>query len=235
MRTLALVCLLTLAPVWALALGNNQLYTGDPSTVSPGKTQFQLYTDASKPNQARLGGVAFRRGLTSNTELKLAYSYLWNFDGPDVSTGPNMGIKWRFAGDGRKKPSLAVSALWARTGISGQPNRDDRGATLIGSYPTRYGEILANFGRVWIGSNTPDLRFVSLAAVRPVAKRTIVALEYSSLTRIGSGGPSPLGRQIAAGMVYLSGSGWSYGFQAGYLVDNPKFKWHTTVGVATYF
>lgn len=235
-RSLAYLYLLMWLPTQVFALGNNQLYTGDPSTVAPGETQVQLFTDTSRPKQTRLGGVAFRHGLTSNTDLKFAYSYLWNLDGPNVQLGPNVGVKWRFAGDGRKKPSLAVSTLYViNQSVGGRPRKDDYAATLIGSYPTRHVEFLANFGRVWVGDNVPDLRFVSVAAVRPVAKRTITALEYSSLTRIGTGGGRPLGRQVAAGLVYMSGSGWSYGFQAGYLLDNPNFKWHTTLGVATYF
>lgn len=130
-------------PVSAFALGSNQLYTGDPLTVAPGRTQFQLFTDHTRPASARLGGVAFRRGLTSNTEVKLAYSYLWNFGGPDVQLGPNVGFKWRFAGDGRKEPSLAVSTLYVfNHSVGGRSRRNDCAATLIGSYPTRYAEIL---------------------------------------------------------------------------------------------
>jgi hypothetical protein len=224
------------SPRLASALGNNQLYTGDPSTVAPGKTQFQLYTDTSRAAQTRVGGVAFRHGLTRNTELKLAYSYLWNAAGPNVQLGPNIGLKWRFIGDGRKKPSMAISGLYViNHDIAGRSRKNDTGATLIGSYPTRYAELLGNYGHVWVGEKAPDLRYLSLAAVRPVAKTTVVALEYSSVARIGAGGPRPLGRQWAAGLVYGSGSGWSYGLQVGYLLDNPRSKWHTTLGVATYF
>lgn len=221
----------------AFALGNNQLYTGDPSTVAPGKTQFQLSTDTSRPKQTRLGGIAFRHGLTGSTELKIAYSYLWNFNGPDVQIGPNAGIKWRFLGDGRRKPSLAVSALYViNHSVGGRSRKNDYAATLIGSYPTRHAELLANYGRVWVGDErAPDLRYLSLAVVRPVGKRTIGALEYSSFTRIGSGGPRPLGRQWAVGLVYAGKSNWSYAAQVGYLMDNPRFKWHTSLGVATYF
>lgn len=233
---LACVLILTALAAPVFGLGNNQLYTGDPSTVAPGKTQLQLYTDSSRPERTRLGGIALRRGLTGNADLRVAYSYLWNFSGPNVQLGPNLGLKWRFAGDGRKKPSLAISALCVfNQSVGGQSRKSDYAATLIGSYPTRHAELLANYGRVWVADNIADLRFVSLAAVRPVAKRTIVALEYSSLTRIGARGPAPLGRQVAAGVVYSGGSGWSYGFQAGYLLDLPDVKWHTTVGVATYF
>jgi hypothetical protein len=235
-KTFIYVCVLVCMAVCAFGLGNNQLYTGDPSTVPPGKTQAQLYTDSTHPSSARLGGVQFRHGLTGNLDAKLAYSYLWNFDGPNVQLGPNVGVKWRFAGDGRRKPSLAISTLYVISqSVGGQPRKNDYAATLIGSYHTRHAELLANFGRVWVGDNVPDLRFTSFALVRPVSKRTIVALEYSSLTRIGAGGPSALGRQVAAGIVYGRPLGWSYGFQAAYLLDNTRTKWHTTLGVSTYF
>ncbi len=221
----------------AFGLGNNQLYTGDASTVAPGRTQLQIYTDTSRAAETRLGGLALRRGLTSNTEMKVAYSYIWNFAGPDVQIGPNAGLKWRFAGDGRRKPSLAVSGLYiVNHSVGGRSRKNDAAFTLLGSYTTPYAELLANYGRVWVGDDrSSDLRYLSLAAVRPVAKTLIAALEYSEIKRIHTGGPRPLGRQWAAGVVYLGGSGWSYGVQIGYLLDNPNANWHTTVGAATYF
>lgn len=236
MRAIACVLLLIWVPASALGLGENQLYVGDPSTVKPGLTQLQLYTDATYPARARLGGMSLRRGLTTNTDLKLAYSYLWNFSGPDASLGPNIGLKWRFAGDGRMKPSLAVSALCVLNQESGgRAHKSDYGASLIGSCPTPVGVVLANYGHVWVGDNIPDLRYVGLALVRPVAKRTLVALEYSDFERVRNSGPNPPKRQIAAGMIYKGGSGWNYGLQVGYLPEGVKVKWHTTLGVATYF
>jgi hypothetical protein len=235
MRTAAFIFLLVCVPAYVLALGNNQLYTGTPATVPAGRTQLQLYADRTASGESRIGGIEFTRGVTSNVEVKLANSNVWNAQGPNVQIGPNVGIKWRFAGDGLAKPSLAVSALWVSQSVGGRSTKPDYASALIGSYPTRYCEFLANYGHEWIGDNIPDLQFVGLAAVRPTSKMALVALEYSSLTRTRGNGPPSIGRQVAAGLVYGKRLGWSYSLQAGYLFDTPRTRWHTTLGVATYF
>jgi len=59
-----------------------------------------------------------------------------------------VGFKWRFAGNGATDPSLAVSALYVLNhDVGGQNQKNDYGATLIGSYPARVATVLANFGR----------------------------------------------------------------------------------------
>lgn len=236
MRALAYAFLLLCAPAWAFALGNNLLYTGDASTVPPGKTQALFFTDTTYPARARIGGINLRPGLTGNVDAKIAYSYLWNFSGPDAQLGPNIGLKWRFAGDGRKKPSLAVSGLYViNQDVGGRSHKNDWASSLIASYPTRAAEVLFNYGRVWVGDDVPDLRYIGVALVRPVSKHAITALEYSSLERIGTGGPRALGNQVSVGLVYVQPKSWSYGLQVAYLPEGARVKWHMTLGAAMYF
>lgn len=230
------VFMIMFLPVCALSLGSNLLYTGDALTVPPGKTQLLLFTDSTHPSQARIGGISLRPGLTSNVDVKVAYSYLWNLSGPNAQLGPNVGVKWRFAGDGRKEPSLAISSLYViNQDIGGRSHKSDWGATLIGSYPTRLAEALFNYGHVWVGDNVPDLRYLGAALVRPVSKHTLVAVEYSSLERVNPGGPPALGGQYAAGLVYVQPKSWSFGLQIAYLTDARNARWHTTLGAAMNF
>jgi len=236
MMTFVRLCLLVCIPTCAFGLGSNQLYTGDAWTVPAGKTQALMFTDHTRPVRTRLGGFALRHGLSSNADAKLAYSYLWNASGPNAEFGPNVGLKYRIAGNGLTNPSLAASLQYAaspRTG--GRSHKSDYGATLIGSYPTPFAEILANFGRAFIGDDVPDLRLVSFAVVRPVASHALVAAEYSSIQRLGPGGPPVPRHQIAAAVVYGSRLGWSYSVEVGYLPDGERVKWHTTLGVGTVF
>jgi hypothetical protein len=236
MTTLLRVCLLVFAPACAFALGSNQLYTGDAYTIPPGKTQALAFTDHTRPARARLGGIQIRPGLTGNVDAKIAYSYLWNSSGPDAQFGPNVGLKWRFAGNGIANPSLAISALYAiNASVGGRPHKNDVGATLIGTYPIGHGELLANFGHVWVGDNVPDLRFVSFAAVRPVAKHALIALEYSSIRRLGNGGAPTPGGQVAAAIVYGDRLGWTYSAELGYLPDAERVRWHATFGIGVVF
>jgi hypothetical protein len=236
MMTLLRVCLLVCVPAHAFALGSDQLYTGTPSTIPPGKTQALAFTDHTHPTRARLGGIQVRPGVTSNVDAKIAYSYLWNSSGPNAQFGPNVGLKWRFAGNGLTNPSLAISALCAiNAGVGDRPHKSDVGATLIGSYPTKHVELLANFGHVWVGDSVPDLRFVSFAVVRPVARRTLIALEYSSIKRLGNGGAPTPGRQVAAAIVYGERLGWTYSAEVGYLPDAERVRWHTTLGIGVVF
>lgn len=235
MRVIACIALLICLPVSAFALGSNLLYTGDASTVPPGQTQLLLLTDATHPSRTRIGGINLRPGITSNVDAKFAYSYLWNLAGPNAQLGPNLGVKWRFAGDGVKRPSLAISSLYLiNQDIGGRSHKNDWAATLIASYPSRVGEILLNYGHVWVGDNIPDLRYIGAALVRPVSKHVVVALEYSSLQRVGQG-PRALGNQVSAGIVYIQRQAWSYGLQVGYLPEGANVQWHTTLGAATYF
>lgn len=236
MKTLVYICLFSSLSSAALGLGSNQLYTGDPWTIPPGKTQLLGYTDATYPSRARLGGMAIRPGITSNTDAKIAYSYLWNSNGPNAQFGPNVAFKWRFAGNGLSNPSLAISAQYAidqRTG--GHSHKGDFGFTAIGLYPTRYAKVLANLGHVFVGDNVPDLRFISCAIVRPVAKCTLFAIEYSTVKRLGVGGSPTSGRQVAAAVIYGDRMGCAYSAEVGYLIDSERVKWHTTLGISTVF
>jgi len=71
-------------------------------------------------------------------DAKAAYSYLWNSNGPNAQFGPNVGVKWRFAGDGWTNPSLAVSAQYAISqGGATRNHKGDWGFAIIGLYPTR--------------------------------------------------------------------------------------------------
>lgn len=230
------VCLLALIPVSAFAIGNNQLYTGDAFTIPPGKTQALIFTDTTRPARTRLGGIQLRPGVTGNVDAKIAYSYLWNYSGPNAQFGPNVGLKWRFAGSGLTNPSMAISALYAvNTRIGHKPQKNDVGATLIGTYPIGRGEALGNFGHVWTGNSVPDLRFVSFAFAQRIAKRTLVALEYSNVERLGSGKPPGPGRQIAAAIVCGERMGWSYSAEIGYLPDAQHIRWHATFGIGVVF
>ncbi len=236
MAALLRVCLLVLAPVSAFALGSNQLYTGDAYTIPPGKTQALGFVDSTWPARTRRTGIQLRPGITGNVDAKIAYSYLWNFSGPNSQLGPNIGFKWRFAGNGLTNPSMAVSALYAvNTSIGERPHKNDIGAVLIGTYPARHGALLANFGHVWVGDNVPDLGFLSFAAVRRVAKQTLVALEYGSVRRLGGGGPHAAGDQVAAAVVYGDRLGWTYSAEIGYLPDAEHVRWHATLAVGVVF
>lgn len=235
--TEAICLLLMLIPLNALAIGENQLYTGDAATVPPGKTQFQIYTDHTFGVETRLAGTAFRFGTSNNTEVKLAYSYLWIYEGPSTQVGPNVGFKWRLVGDGLRKPSMAVSGLYAMNqGLGAEPRRNDWGALLIGSYPAKGFGVLANLGRVWVGSERiPDFLYMSYALVRPMSRTTLLALEYSQINTLGGGRLDSTVQQVAIGTVYKSRSGWSYGLQVARLLPGKNVTWHTTVGAAVTF
>ena len=76
----------------------------------------------------------------------------WNFSGPDAQLGPNIGIKWRFAGDGVKKPSLAASALCIVSQSGGMSHKSDYGAALLASYSTTGTCGLVTRRRTWARS-----------------------------------------------------------------------------------
>ncbi len=228
--TIFAACILFCTPV----MGSNQLYTGDATTVPVDTVQLQVYQDTTPSRNYRIAGSAATLGVTSSTDIRLAYGYLWNNQGPDSTIGPNIGFKWRMVGNGVTNPSVAVSTLYAINNGAGGAGKGDYGALLILSYPTRPVTFLANFGRVWIGDPKPDLYFIGLAAVHYLSRKTLLAIEYSDLIRIGS---SPLGDidgQYAIGTVYRADKIWSYGLQLGYLPNNPSTRFHTTISVSAY-
>lgn len=232
-----------LSAIWALcillnspAAADNQLYTGDASTVPPHKMQYQLVQDSTPSRHYRFAGTSLTYGASTNSEVRLAIGHLWSNFSPDARVGPNAGAKWRFIGDGRREPSMAVSALVSQTDISGGgPFKPDYGALLIGSYPSRYVTFLGNFGRVWVGESRPDLYYLSFAATRRANIRTLVALQYSNLRRIGSVPAKNADTQYTAGIVYSPDRRVSYSLQVGYLPLNPRFHFRTTLSFSLTF
>lgn len=235
MKRLLLFCIVSTL-LHTPASAGNQLYTGDAFTVPPGKAQFQLFQDTTPNRTYRLAGSALTIGLTYNLDFRAAYSYLWNNIGPDAKIGPNFGFKWRFIGDGRRKPSMAVSALHSsNTTIGAGPRNTNFGALLIGSYPSRHFTFLGNLGRVWTGEDNPDLYYLSFALVRNTSKYTLMAVEYSDLRRTDRSGEQSVNSQYALGVVYSPDKKWSYSLQVGYLPENPRFSYRTTLGISVYF
>lgn len=218
------------------ATAGNQLYTGDPSTVPVGSLQFQLFQDSTPNRSYRFAGTSFTYGMSANVDVRAAYGRLWSNVGPDLKIGPNAGVKWRFVGDGWVKPSMAVSALASTTNVAGGARaKTDYGALLLVSYPSRYATLLGNFGRVWIAEQRPDLYYLSFAAVRSVSRRALVALEYSDLRRIGHAVDQGVDTQYAVGIVYAPDKKLSYSLQSGYLPNNARTHWRTTLGLSVLF
>jgi len=217
--------------------GTSQLYTGDAVTVAPGHAMFQSYYDASFGGPQRIAGSSLTFGATRKMDVRIGYGYLWSDIGPDVTLGPNIGMKWRFLGDGKRKPSMALSSLYSIDNkVGGKARKNDYGGLLILQYPTRPAIFLVNYGRVWIGeSGSPDLRYFAFAAARYLNPDMLVALEYSDLERIGQSAKSGSGEQVAAGAVFSPGREWSYSAQLAYLPLGRNIHWHMTLGVSLNF
>lgn len=159
------------------AVADNQLYTGDATTVPIGRFQYQLFQDSTPSKAYRFAGTSLTYGISPNAEARLAYGRLWSNISFDAKIGPNIGAKWRFMGNGRTNPSMAVSVLYSQTDdIGGSPAKPDYGALLIASYPGKHATLLGNFGRVWVGESRPDLYYLSFASVWRVSPRTLFAL-----------------------------------------------------------
>lgn len=217
--------------------GTSQLYTGDAFTVPPGKTLLQIYYDSTFGGPQRLNGASMYFGTGWNTNIKLAYAYLWNNIGPDARLGPQIGYKWRFIGDGARKPSMAFSCLYAiNNGTIKQAHGNDFGSLLIFQYPVKNYIYLANAGRVWVGDKAlPDLEYFSFAAGKFTNPRTLVALEYSRLARMSANWPQPPADQLALGLVYNPDIGPGYSVQFAYLPNNPRISFHMTFQISNYF
>lgn len=227
-----LLCLAIRGPVFALA--TNLLYTGDALTVAPGHVQAQASYDSTFGGPQRAAGAALTFGTAKRVDARLGYGYLWNDVGPDVKLGPNIGVKWRVIGDGRREPSVAFSTLCAiNNGIGGKTHKSDFGEMLIVQYPTKPVIFLLNIGHAWIGDNgAPDVGYFGLAAVRKVSPRALAALEYTKLDRLGGSIPQPDIEQISAGLVYMPTHAWAYGLQLSYLPLSPNTRFHLTLGVS---
>jgi hypothetical protein len=229
-----LICLVSCPS--AFGLGQDQLYTGTAATVPPGLRQFQFYYSTTFSSSARLSGTSLAFGATSNSDVKFSYGFLWTNPGPNVQLGPTIGAKWRFMGDGLRKPSMSVSGLFAiNSDIDGRARKNDAGGLLVVQYPTPSVTFLGNFGRVWVGDNIPDLRYTALALARPVTPRVLLAAEYVDVTPIGDGPPGRQLTQYIGAIVYHVKEQFGYSLQIGYGPRARNSHWNTTVGYSRYF
>lgn len=237
MRVVLLTAGLLLAlRVPAVGLGQDQLYTGDAATVEPGHTQFQLYYNTTYKAGAKLGGTSFTFGATGNSDVKLSYGYLWNYRGADVQLGPSLGAKWRFAGNGQTNPSASISCLYAlNEGRSGRTRTNDLGGMLIVQYPTRCVTFLGNLGRVWVGDQGPDARYLALAAGKFVTPHVLLAAQYIELGDLGGGPASRELKSYVGAIVYRASRGSGYSLQIGYSPGVQRAHWNTTIGFSEYF
>lgn len=225
-----------LLPSVAVALGQDQLYTGTAVTTPPGKLQYQIYYNTTFSGGARLGGTSFTYGASRSADVRVGYSYLWNYRGPDVQLGPNLALKWRFMGNGSTNPSASVSCMYAlNEGLANQTRRNDVGGLLILQYPTRWCTLLGNLGRVWVGGENPDARFVAFAAGRMVTRRVLVAGQYVELASLGGGPRSRDVTNYVLGVVYIPSERLSYGLQIGYVPQARFSHWNATLGFSDTF
>ena len=232
LRFITVLVLLPWAAVPAFGLGQDQLYTGTAATVPPGQVQFQLFGSTTFSKAAKLAGTSFTFGATRNFDVKLAYSYLWNFQRPDVQIGPNIGAKWRFVGDGKAKPSVSMSFLYANSEIGGGVgSSNNAGSLLIVQHPIGPLIFLGNFGRVWSGNHGADARYVALALARVVSPKVLAAAQYIELAPLGTGSTR---RAYVAAVVLRSNPKTGCSLQIGYTPETPS-KWNATLGVSQYF
>jgi hypothetical protein len=184
----------------------------------------------------RLLRAAFTYGATGNLDARLTYGYLWNLRGTDLQIGPGIGGKWRFAGDGRRSPSLSFSFLYASNSRPGGRSKEhDLGTLLIVQYPVRPVTLLANLGRVWVSEDAPDLRYIALAVAAPISRRALAAVEYIDIDPLGDGPPGRSHGQAVLALVYNSSVGISYSLQIGRSTRAITPHWNTTLGVGWKF
>ncbi len=236
LRTVIGVCLLVSFCGCAFGLGQDQLYTGDARTVAPGRVQYQLFFNTTYKAGTKLGGTSFTFGATRNADVRISYSYLWNYHGPDVRLGPSIGAKWRFVGNGTTNPSVSLSGLYAfRQALADKARANDVGALLIVQYPTRYCTLLANLGRAWVSGPNADARYVALAAGKMVTPRVLAAAQYINLSDLGGG---PRNRKLSSyvgAVVYLPSRNLGYSLQVGYSPAVRVSRWSTTLGFSDTF
>lgn len=231
MRSLFAAIFLLLISAQHIWGSTSQLYTGDAVTVLPGKIQLQSYYDTTFGGPQRIAGASSTFGMTKQSDVRLGYGYLWNDVGPDVRLGPNVGVKWRVLGDGNRKPSLALSALYAiGNGAVNKPHNNDYGGLLIIQYPTKPAIMLINYGHAWIGGDAPDLRYFGFAAARYTSHRTLIALEYTNIKRINNPDQFRAAKQITAAVVYTASHLLSYSAQYSILPPSHSAN-HLTLGI----
>jgi hypothetical protein len=228
-----IMCLAACSPT--LGLGQDQLYTGDAETVPPGDVQFQLFYNTAFSAGFKLSGTSFTFGATHNLDVKLSYGYLWNDRGPNVQIGPNVGTKWRFLGNGRTDTSASLSALYAiNRRVGGQTQKNDIGGLLVLQHPTRLAILLLNLGRVWVGEDLPDLRYLAAAAARRAGPRVLLAAEYIEVGQLGSGPPSRSQKQYVLALVYQAKQRTSYSLQLGNSPTAKLSHWNVTFGFSKF-
>lgn len=219
-----------------LALGEDLLYTGTAYTVPAGRTQLQLAYNTVFGAGVKVSGASLRFGATRNFDWKLGYGYLWNDRGPNAQIGPSASVKWRFLGDGKTKPSMAVSCLHAtnRSAVDGSREQDS-GAVLIGQLPTKHATLLANLGRVWVDGRGADLYYEAFAAGRFVSRTTLLAVEYVAIKPIGHQSAARKKGQYVLGAVYTPRERTSWSLQIGYLPQPiGGSHWTATLGFGAY-
>ena len=219
-----------------LALGEDLLYTGTAYTVPAGQTQLQLAYNTVFGAGVKVSGASLRFGATRNFDWKLGYGYLWNDRGPNVQIGPSASVKWRFVGDGRTTPSVAISALHAtnRSAVDGSREQDS-GAVLIAQLPTKHATLLANLGRVWVDGRGSDIYYEAFAAGRFVSRTTLLAVEYVAITPVGRRRAVSGKSQWVLGAVYTPQERTSWSLQIGYLPQPiGGSHWTGTLGFGAY-
>lgn len=224
--------LLALAVPRAFGMGEDQLYTGDASTTAPGQVKFQLFYSAIFGGGIDVAGSSFTFGLRDNLDARAGYGYLWNDYGPSARIGPNLGVKWRFVGDGRTKTSFAVSGLYATNdSLVDGSRKDDYGALLIGEYVSKEIILLANLGRVWAGGRDSDLQYSAFAVAKLTSQRVLLAAEYLQIRSIGVSVSGRSRSQYVGGIVYSADERTKYSLQIGYLPQPiADSRWTATLG-----
>lgn len=220
----------------AFGLGEDQLYTGDARTVRPGGLQLQAAYRGAFGEGARVGGASLTVGATPSMDVKLSYGYLWSYSGTNYRIGPSIGAKWRFVGDGQTEPSVALSGLCASRQRSGDPpSKADFGALLIFQQPTPVGTVLVNVGRVFVGENVPDLRYLAAALARRVTPHVLVAAQYIDVDQFGQGVPGREFSMWVGAVVYHPNKSTGYSMQIGYTPEAVQAHWNATLGIGLYF
>lgn len=232
MRRIIYLCIVLLSlACGAFGLGQDQLYTGTALTVPPGQVQFQLFGSTSFGKSSKVAGTSFTFGATRNFDAKIAYGYLWNYRGPNAELGPNVGVKWRFMGDGKLKPSMSLSLAYASNESGLGDRRSDVGSLLIVQSPVGPLVFLGNFGHVWTGDNAPDVRYLALALAKIISPKVLTAAQYIQLDPIGTGKSR---EAYVAAVVLKPTPKTGYSLQLGYLPEQAS-HWNATLGGSWYF